>query len=95
MKTSFALVALLAMTSSLAMAQGGSGSPTGVTPNYKPGGDRVSSKPAGKNIITRSGGQGHNSGASPKGKTVVAPTTGPAHPNKRTASTSSLPAQKQ
>ena len=95
MKTSLALVALLATASSVAMAQGGGSSPTGVTPNYKPGGDRVSSKPAGKDIITRSGGQGHNSGASPTGKTVVAPTTGPAHPTKRTASTSSLPTKKQ
>jgi hypothetical protein len=93
MKISLALIALLATASSVALAQGGN-SPTGVTPNYRPGGDRVSSKPAGKDIITRSGGQGHNSGASPKGKTVVAPTTGPAHPSKRTASTSSLPAKK-
>jgi hypothetical protein len=95
MKTSLLLVAFLAMASGTVMAQGGGNSPTGVTPNYKPGGDRVGSKPSGKNIITRPGGQGHNSGASPTGKTVVAPTTGPAHPNKRTASTSSLPAKKQ
>jgi hypothetical protein len=88
MKTFLAFTALLATAGSVALAQqGGSGSPVGVTPNYKPGGDRVSSKPAGKNIVTRSGGQGHNSGASPKGKVVVAPTTGPAHPGKRTGST--------
>jgi hypothetical protein len=93
MKNSLALVLFLATASNVAMAQGGSGSPVGVTPNYKPGGDRVSSKPAGKGIITRSGGQGHNSGASPKGKTVVAPTTGPAHPEKRRPSTT--PAQNQ
>ena len=94
MKTSL-LVALLTLAGSVAMAQGGGNSPTGVTPNYKPGGDRVGSKPTGEDIVTRPGGQGHNSGASPTGKTVVAPTTGPAHPNKRTASTSSLPARKQ
>jgi len=95
MKTSLALIALLATTGSVALAQGGGNSPTGATPNYKPGGDRVGSKPTGKDIVTRPGGQGHNSGASPTGKTVVAPTTGPAHPTKRTASTSSLPAKKQ
>ena len=94
MRTFLFLFALLALAGHSSLAQGGN-SPTGVTPNYKPGGDRVSSKPAGKDIITRPGGQGHNSGASPTGKTVMAPTTGPAHPNKRTASTSSLPAQKQ
>jgi len=85
MKTSPFLLALLALASHNLLAQGGN-SPTGVTPNYKPGGDRVSSKPTGKDIITRPGGQGHNSGASPTGKTVVAPTTGPAHPTKRSAS---------
>jgi hypothetical protein len=95
MKTTLALVALLAAATSTALAQTGSNSPQGTAPNYKPGGDRVGSQPSGKDIVTRPGGQGHNSGASPKGKTVVAPTTGPAHPNKRTASTSSLPAKKQ
>lgn len=95
MKNLLALVACLALASSAALAQGGGNSPTGVAPNYKPGGDRVGSKPTGKDIVTRPGGQGHNSGASPKGKTVVAPNTGPAHPNKRTASTSSLPAKNQ
>jgi hypothetical protein len=93
MKISLALVALLATASGAALAQSGGNSPTGVAPNYKPGGDRVSSKPAGKDIITRPGGQGHNSGASPTGKTVVAPTTGPAHPEKRRPSTT--PARNQ
>jgi hypothetical protein len=88
MKKTLALMAFLATTTSAALAQGGSGSPIGVTPNYKPGSGKPStSKPVGKNIVTRSGGQGTNSGPDPKGKIVVAPTTGPAHPNKRTTST--------
>jgi hypothetical protein len=92
MKTTLALVAALALSIGTAAAQGGSGSPTGVTPNYKPGGGRPStSKPTGKNVVVRSGGQGHNSVSQPKGKIVVAPTTPPAHSGKRTTSTNPQP----
>jgi hypothetical protein len=92
MKTIFALGAALALTIGTAAAQGGSNSATGVTPNYKPGGGRpASNKPNTKNQIVRSGGQGHNSTPEPKGKSVVAPTTGPAHPGKRTTSTNPQP----
>jgi hypothetical protein len=92
MTIKLALAAALALTFGTASAQGGSGSATGVTPNYKPGGGKTStSKPKGKNVITRSGGQGTNSGSDPKGKIVLAPTTGPAHPNKRTTSTNPQP----
>lgn len=92
MKNLLALVAALALTSSLAAAQGGSGSPMGVTPNYKPGGGQpASNKPNTKNQIVRSGGQGHNPTHEPKDKSVVAPTTPPAHSGKRTSSTNPQP----
>lgn len=94
MKFTLALVGLLAAATSVAQAQGGSGSSVGVTPNYKPGAGKPSStKPHGKNIVVRPGGQGTNSRPDTKGKIEVAPTTGPAHPNKRTTSTT--PAQNQ
>jgi hypothetical protein len=86
MKNTLALVAILATTIGTAAAQGGGTPATGVQPNYKPGGAASSSKPAGQNVVTRSGGQGHNSGPDPKGKVVVAPTT-PAHSSKRTKTT--------
>lgn len=92
MKTTLALAAILAVTTSAAMAQGGGSSPTGVTPNYKPGAGRTgSNKPNAKNVVVRPGGQGHNSVSQPKGKIVVAPTTPPAHPGKRTTSTTPQP----
>lgn len=56
--------------------------PTTAAPNYKPAASRPgtgakakANKPAslGKGVVVRSGGQGHNSGPDPKGKTVVAP----------------------
>lgn len=88
MKNLLALVAALALTSSLAAAQGGGNSATGVTPNYKPGAGRpASGKPNTKNQVVRSGGQGHNPTQEPKGTSVVAPTTTPAHAGKRTTST--------
>lgn len=92
MKTTFALGAALALTIGTAAAQGGGGSATGVTPNYKPGGGRpASNKPTTKNQVVRSGGQGHNATHEPRGKSVVAPTTPPAHPSKRTTSTNPQP----
>lgn len=92
MKFTLALVGLLAAATSVAQAQGGSGSSVGVTPNHKPGAGKPStSKPKGKNVVTRAGGQGTNSGPDTKGKIEVAPTTGPAHPNKRTTSTNPQP----
>jgi hypothetical protein len=92
MKNLLALVAALAFTSGTAFAQGGGNSPTGVTPNYKPGaGKPASNKPNDKNQIVRSGGQGHNPTHEPKGKSVVAPTTSAAHPGKRTTSTNPQP----
>jgi hypothetical protein len=92
MKNLLALGAALALTIGTAAAQGGGGSPIGVTPNYKPGGGKpASNKPNDKNQVVRSGGQGHNPTHEPKGKSVVAPTTTPAHPGKRTTSTNPQP----
>ena len=48
--------------------------PVTSAPNYKPGGGTKGSNKPVPNQITRSGGQGHNSGPAPKGKVVVAPT---------------------
>ena len=87
MKISLLLVAALALTLHTAAAQSG-GSPLGVKPNYKVGGEPSSNKPKGKNIMTRSGGEGHNSVQAPKGKILVAPTT-PAKTKGRTSSTNS------
>ena len=54
--------------------------PTTTTPNYKPASGRPGTKPKkqnaaalGKGVVVQSGGQGHNSGPDPKGKTIVAP----------------------
>lgn len=86
MRSSLSLVAVLALTLHVAAAQ--THSPLGVKPNYKVGGEPSSSKPRGKNVITQSGGQGHNSTPAPKGKILVAPTT-PAKTQGRTSSTNS------
>ncbi|WP_223648859.1 hypothetical protein [Hymenobacter psoromatis] len=88
MKISLLLVAALALTLHTAAAQSGGGSALGVKPNYKVGGEPSSNKPKGKNIITRSGGEGHNSVQAPKGKILVAPTA-PAKTKGRTSSTNS------
>ena len=87
MRISLLLVAALALTLHTAAAQSGK-SPLGVKPNYKVGGEPSSNKPKGKNVITQSGGQGHNSTQAPKGKIVVAPTA-PAKTKGRTSSTNS------
>lgn len=77
MKNFLAFVVALAATLGTATAQSGSGSSTANVPHPVPAdAHKPSSKPkGGSNVITRSGGQGHNSGAAPKGKVVVAPTT--------------------
>jgi hypothetical protein len=49
--------------------------PVTSAPNYKPGAGTKSPSKAVPGQITRSGGQGHNSTPSPKGKILVAPTT--------------------
>ncbi len=86
MKLSLLFGAALALTLQTAAAQ--THSPLGVKPNYKVGGEPSSNKPKGKNIITQSGGEGHNSVQAPKGKTLVAPTA-PAKAKGRTSSTNS------
>ena len=86
MRISPLLVAALAFTLHSAKAQ--TQSPLGVKPNYKVGGEPSSNKPKGQNVITRSGGQGHNSTQAPKGKILVAPTA-PAKTKGRTSSTNS------
>lgn len=92
MKNILGLVAALALLSGSAAAQGGGNSATGVTPNYKPGaGKPASGKSNDKNQLVRSGGQGHNATREPKGKSVVAPTTAPAHAGKRTPSSNPQP----
>ncbi|MGI4741563.1 MAG: hypothetical protein ACRYG7_40870 [Janthinobacterium lividum] len=78
----FLPLAALAASLSLHPAAAQTGSSTGGKSN----GESSSSKPQGKNIITRSGGQGHNNTKVPKGKILVAPTTPPAHSGKRTGS---------
>ena len=93
MKISLLLVAALAFTTLSAAAQNASpaaqnSSPLGVKPNYKVGGEPSSNKAKGKNVIVRSGGQGHNSTPAPKGKVMVAPTA-PAKTKGRTSSTNS------
>ena len=91
MKTLLAFLAALAFATGPALAQGGN-SATGVVPNYKPGGGRpAANKPNTKAQIVRSGGQGHNATHEPRGKSVVAPTTPPAHAGKRTTSTNPQP----
>ncbi len=87
MRVSLLLVAALAFALHSAAAQSGK-SPLGVKPNYKVGGEPSSNKPKGKNVITQSGGQGHNSVQAPKGKILVAPTA-PAKTKGRTSSTNS------
>jgi hypothetical protein len=49
--------------------------PVTSAPNYKPGAGTKGNSKKVPNQITRSGGQGHNSTPSPKGKILVAPTT--------------------
>ena len=87
MKISLLFVAALAFTGHTAVAQSGK-SPLGVKPNYKVGGEPSSNKPKGKDIVTQSGGQGHNSVQAPKGKILVAPTA-PPKTKGRTSSTNS------
>ncbi|MVN75111.1 hypothetical protein GO988_02100 [Hymenobacter sp. HMF4947] len=68
MKLTLFFVAILAGTFGTAAAQ----APGSTTTPLK----RSTSAPkTDKNVIIRSGGQGHNSGPDPKGKILVAPTT--------------------
>lgn len=75
MKLTLLRVAALAATFGPAAAQ----APGSTTTPVK---RATSATKTNKNVIVRSGGQGHNSGPDPKGKILVAPTTPAAGPKK-------------
>lgn len=74
MKVLLVFVAALATTLSTAAAQGTPASANTAAKSSANGGSQPAGKGTGK-VVVSPGGQGHNSGADPKGKILVAPTT--------------------